>query len=109
MTHRDETRDTERLPEDAARRLFTRATELEAAGGADVSVAELREAALAAGIAPRAFEQALAELRGRDPAAPVAAGPPLTGPRRLARFWPAALAASLVLAILAVFVSRLFP
>jgi hypothetical protein len=109
MTQRDEMRDTELLPEAAARRLFTRASELEAAAGVEVSVAELREAARAAGIASSAFERALAELRGRDPIPGAAAGSVPTRPRRLARFWPAALAAALVLAVLAVFVSRLFP
>ena len=89
MTERDQARDAERLPEEAARRLLTRASELEAARGAELSVAELREAAREAGIAPGAFEQALAELRARDPAA--AAGPAPTGLRRLARFWPAVL------------------
>jgi hypothetical protein len=102
MTQDDEMRDDERLPEEATRRLFTRASELDAAGGAEVSVAELRDAARVAGIAPSAFEQALAELRGRDSLAPEAAGPVPT----LARFWPAALAAALVLVVL---VSRLFP
>lgn len=106
MTQRTDTRDIERLPEEAGRRLLARASELEAAAGAEVSVAELREAARAAGIAPAAFEQALAELRGRDALAPEAATPVPTRLRRLVRFWPAALAVALVLAVL---LARLSP
>ena len=59
MTERNQARDAERLPETAARRLLERASELEAARGAELSVAELREAAREAGITPGAFEQAL--------------------------------------------------
>ena len=85
MTERNQARDAERLPQEAARRLLERASELEATRSAELSVAELREAAREAGITPGAFEEALAELRARDPvAAP-------TGLRALARFWPAAL------------------
>jgi hypothetical protein len=105
MTERDQTRDAERLPEKAARQLLARASELEAARVAEVSVAELREAAREAGIAPGAFEQALAELRAGDPGA--ALGPAPTRLRRMARFWPAALSLA---ALLSIFVLRmLFP
>jgi hypothetical protein len=100
MTERDQARDDERLPEQAARRLLARASELEAARGAELSIAELREAAREAGIAPGAFEQALAELRERDSAAPAAAGPVPTRLRRLARFWPAALILATLLSVL---------
>ncbi len=106
MTERDQARDAERMPEDAARRLLARASELEAARGAELSVAELREAAREAGIAPGAFDQALAELRSRDPAARAAAGPAPTRMRRVARFWPAAL---ILAALLTLFVARMFP
>jgi DNA-binding transcriptional ArsR family regulator len=106
MTARDETRDTELLPEETARRLLARASELEVARGAAVSVGELREAARAAGIAPSAFEQALAELRDRDGMTVAPAGLVATRSRRLARFWPAALAAALTVALL---LARLFP
>ena len=88
MTDRDQSRDAERLPEEAARRLLTRASELEASRVAELSVAELREAAREAGIAPASFEQALAELRGRDLSA--AAPSPPTRLRRLTRLWPVA-------------------
>lgn len=100
MTERDQPRDAERLPEEAARRLLARASELEAARNAELSVADLREAAREAGIAPGAFEQALAELRGRDAAALTAAGPVQSRARRLARFWPAALILAVLLSLL---------
>lgn len=104
MTERDHGRDAQRLPEEAARRLLARASELEAARGAELSVAELREAAREAGIAPSAFEQALAELRARDSApAAVRARP---GLQRLLRFLPVAL---IVLFVLYVFLRRAFP
>ena len=103
MTERDQARDAERLPEEAARRVLARASELEAARGAELSVAELREAAREAGIASGAFEQALAEVRARDPAT---RGPAPTRLRRLARFWPAALILAVLLSYL---VLRLFP
>jgi hypothetical protein len=98
MTERNQARDAERLPEEAARRLLERASELEAARGADLSVAELREAAREAGIRPSAFEQALAEYRRTDPASAATAAPALR--RRLARFWPAALVLAALLSVL---------
>ena len=91
MTERDSSRDTERLPEEAARQLLRRASELEANQGTEMSVADLRLAAREAGITTGAFEQALAELRASNSAMRAAdAGVPA---RRgvLARFWPAAL------------------
>jgi hypothetical protein len=100
MTERNPIRDAERLPEDSARRLLQRASELEAARNTELSVAELREAAREAGIAPSAFEQALAEIRARDAAA--ATKPSPTRLRRLARFWPAALIVAALLAILVI-------
>jgi hypothetical protein len=105
MTERDHARDAERLPEEAARRLLARASELEAARVIELSVGELREAAREAGIAPGAFEQALAELRAHDPAA--TAWPAPTRRQRLARFWPAALILAAMLSIL--FLRMLFP
>ena len=89
MIERNQSREAERLPEEAARRLLARATELEAARSADLSVAELREAAREAGITPGAFEQALAEFRGAHPSSVQA--PRSARWRRLARLWPAAL------------------
>jgi hypothetical protein len=86
MTQRDDSRDAERLPDEAARRLLARASDLEAARNAELSVAELREAAREAGIAPSAFEQALSELRAQNMAAAAPAGAVSTRPRPLSRF-----------------------
>ena len=97
MTEREQSRDAERLPEEAARRLLERASELEAARSAELSVAELRAAAREAGIAPSAFEQALAEYRRADPSSLATAA--LAPQRRLARFWPAALALATLLSV----------
>ena len=104
MPERDQARDAERLPEKAARQLLARASELEAARIGELSVGELREAAREAGIAPVAFEQALAELRARDPGA---VGPAATRLRRLARFWPAGLSLAALLSMLVL--RMLFP
>jgi len=103
MTERDQARDAERVPEETARRLLARATELDAARLTELSVAQLRDAAREAGIAPAAFEQALAELRARDHAP--AAGPAPT--RRLTRLWPAALILATLLSIIVL--RMLFP
>jgi hypothetical protein len=102
MTERNQPRDADRLPEEAARRLLERASQLEAARSTELSVAELREAAREAGITPDAFEQALAELRARDSAA--AARPAPTRRPGLARFWPAAV---ILLFLLTIFFLRL--
>jgi hypothetical protein len=103
MTEPEQAGPDERLPPEAARRLLARASEIDAARGADPSVAELREAAREAGIAPEAFEAALAEHRARVGLAPAGARPP-----RLARLWPGALAAAAALAALRV-AALLFP
>lgn len=63
---RDDADDPEVLSEEAVRRLLTRASELETARSNHLSIAELREIAREAGIAPSAFEQALTELRNRS-------------------------------------------
>ena len=99
MTERDSSRDAERLPEEAARQLLKRASELEAKQGTEMSVADLRVAAREAGITSGAFEQALAELRAGHSAIPAAAALPA---RRgvLARFWPATLILSGMLLVL---------
>jgi hypothetical protein len=99
MNERDQTRDAERLSEETARRLLARASELEAARGAELSVGELREAAREAGITSGAFEDALAEFRGRDSGARQAAVAIPTW-RRVGRFWPAALILSGLLSTL---------
>jgi predicted DNA-binding protein (UPF0251 family) len=52
------------LPEQAAARLLTRASELDAARASDVAVADLREAATEAGISVHAFDSALTEVHG---------------------------------------------
>ena len=104
MNERDHTRDAERLTEEAARRLLARASELEAARGAELSVGELREAAREAGITSGAFEEALAEFRGHHSGAPRSAVAVPTR-RRLARLWPAAL---ILGALLSVLLLRLF-
>lgn len=65
------------LPAAAAERLLDRASRLDAAREDAVSVAHLRAAATEAGIAPAAFDAALAELRaGASPPAPPGARPP---------------------------------
>ena len=72
------------LPDEEARRLLARASEIESAQSSQLSLAELREVAWEAGIAPNAFEQAVVELRQRQPAAPLAvAKPDSKVPRRL--------------------------
>jgi hypothetical protein len=105
MTERNQGREAERLSEEAARRLLERATELEAARSAGLSVAELREAAREAGITPDAFEQALTEFRGADPSSLMV--PPPAGRWRLARFWPVALMLAALLSVL--FLRLIFP
>jgi hypothetical protein len=57
--------DALRLPEDAAHRLLARAVELDARLAGEVSIAQLRDVAREAGIAPAAFDDALRELRGQ--------------------------------------------
>ena len=56
------------LTESVAARLLARASELDAARVAGVSVSELRAAAVEAGISTRAFDAALAELQGAEQA-----------------------------------------
>jgi hypothetical protein len=72
------------LPEDAAHRLLARAVELDAHRVSQVSVAQLREIAREAGIAPEAFDEALAELRSLTAAA---AAPPKPGLLRAFQSW----------------------
>ena len=69
--------DAEPLPEPMASRVLTRASELEAKHSADATVAELRAAALEAGISVPAFDAALAEIRaGEQPQVLETSGPP---------------------------------
>ena len=63
MDHRRSERDAEILPDPVATRVLARASELEALRRAGASVAELRAAALEAGISESAFEEALGEIQ----------------------------------------------
>ena len=104
MTKNNDRRDAERLPEAEARRLLQRASELEAARGAELSIAELRDAAREAGITSGAFDQALAELRERDLQTSSGAVPVPARTRRMTRLW---LAAIVVATLLSLFFIRL--
>ena len=64
-----------------AARLLNRASELDAASGA-ATVAQLRSAALEAGISPLAFEAALAEVRAQDELPTHSTAAPAGGIRR---------------------------
>ena len=70
------------VPQPVAARLLARASELDAAYAADMPVADLRAAAVEAGISARAFEAALDEVQRADPG--LVAGP-VVGPRRTRR------------------------
>ena len=61
-TERNPTADSRRVPDEDARRLLARAAEIESAQSNELSLSQLREAALEAGIAPNAFEQAVVEF-----------------------------------------------
>jgi hypothetical protein len=78
MTRRDDVRSTHPLSDDDARRLLTRAAELDVARASDVSIAQLRDIAREAGIAPAAFESALGEPAFAAPSA---------GPRTAVPLW----------------------
>jgi hypothetical protein len=93
--------DSLRLSDNAATVLLARAVQLDSANAAKVSIAELRQAALDAGIAPEAFEQAVAEFRAAGSAVEVK-----PAKDRLRR-WPAVVGALLSAAVLlSVFLSR---
>ena len=68
MDHRRSDRDREILPDPVATRVLERASELEALRRAGASVAELRSAALEAGISESAFEEALGEIQRAEAA-----------------------------------------
>ena len=61
-TERKHTADSRKVPDEEARRLLARAAEIESAQSTELSLSQLREAALEAGIAPNAFEQAVVEF-----------------------------------------------
>ena len=73
------------LSEDTAHRLLARAVELDARRMSQVSVAQLRDVAREAGIAPEAFDEALAEFRGLPAGVAVPAKPGLG--HALRRWW----------------------
>lgn len=97
MSTPDRTSDDQlRLPDDVARRLFARASELDASGARMLTVAQARDAARQAGISLPAFEAALAELQQQAVApAPAAGVATRRRPRHVARI--AVLTAALVL------------
>lgn len=102
MAQRREGDDSVRLDEGAARRLIERATELDARMASQTSVADLREAALAAGISEEAFRRALEEVRGADS---VASAPAV--PRRRRSVVTVTVIALLIAAVATVVGSRL--
>ena len=61
-TERNHTADSRKVAADEARRLLARAAEIESSQSNELSLSQLREAALEAGIAPNAFEQAVVEF-----------------------------------------------
>ena len=91
--------DSERLDESSARRLLERATELDARLATESTVADLRDAARAAGISEEAFNRALAEVR--QPVQPEA--PPVVSKRSMGRRVAIAAAVAGTLALLAFF------
>ena len=96
-------RDAVRLSEDAAAMLLARASQLDAATADQASIAELRQAARNAGIAPEAFEQALSEFH----AANAVTGASEPKPKR--RWVTKLVVATFLILAAAVFISRLFP
>jgi type II secretory pathway component GspD/PulD (secretin) len=95
--------DPEVLSEPVRTRLLERASELDAVYRAGGTVAELRAAAVEAGISARAFDEALAELRPTEdtPLAEASAQPP-----RRSRLWPIAAGALALIAVGAIGVAR---
>ena len=81
---RSHTADSRKVPDEEARRLLARAAEIESAQSADLSLSQLREAALEAGIAPHAFEQAVVEFD--KPPATAVSEPPKPAPKLRSRF-----------------------
>ena len=105
MTYRPETdRETRMLSEPVATRLLSRASELDAALKGGASVAELRRAAVEAGISSAAFEAALVELHESESRVPVANTP--APPTRRKLF---AVVAALFIVMAAFFTTRISP
>ena len=96
-------RDDKVLSEQLATRVLTRASELDAALKVGASVAELRRAALEAGISAEAFEAALAELHDTGAQVPAANMQPVSR----ARGWFLAAAIALVVTLGSIMISRM--
>jgi hypothetical protein len=99
VDHRRSERDRQILPDPVATRVLERASELEALRRAGASVADLRAAAVEAGISESAFEEALGEIQRAESAG----APEVRRPTRL-RLGIAASVASLALLFAALFV-----
>jgi hypothetical protein len=101
---RDGEMEAVRLPEDAARRLIARATELDARLQTESSIADLRDAARQAGISDEAFQRALDEVRAES-------AKPVSAPAQQAHVRPRFIKVAILLFILGlglvVFTSRL--
>ena len=97
-------RSSERVSDSLATRLLERASEIDARLRAGTTVAELRDAAKAAGISDDAFDAALAEVQRADtaPTLPVPAAP-----TRRFRWWRASLVLAVNLALVVAVVAIL--
>jgi type II secretory pathway component GspD/PulD (secretin) len=102
VDHRRSERDREILPDPVATRVLARASELEALRVAGASVAELRAAALEAGISESAFEEALGEIQRAEDAG----SPDVRRPIRT-RVRIAAAVVALALILTGIFASRM--
>ena len=101
------------FPDDTVRRVLMRATELDAARSAELSLEELQDVAREAGITPSALDQAIAELNSSSLAEETEVKPTLEG-KGVNRIRPVAVGALLTFGLIAsaVFVyslARLFP
>jgi hypothetical protein len=101
MDHRRSERDREILPDPVATRVLARASELEELRRAGASVAELRAAAMEAGISESAFEEALGEIQRAE----AAGAPDVRRPTRT-RLRIGAAVTALVLLFTGIYVSR---
>ena len=95
--------DAVRLSEDAAATLLARASQLDAATADRATIAELRQAARNAGIAPEAFEQALSEFHAANAVAV------LNEPKPKRRWVTKLVVATFLILAAMVFFGRLFP
>ena len=92
----------EPLSEQVAERLLARASELDAVGSTAAKLADLRVAAMEAGISASAFDAALAELQAAQTQLPEAARNP---PPRRSRLWTLTAAGATLIAAFALWVS----